>query len=456
MSVSFPELAAIRLGYGLSPLMPPPQSVAEVLASVDEAGPGADAVSLDEVRAAHVKLARLSKDRRDMGSDGQASYRAFARDLSMLRMVDLRRRLARALDAPAGFGERLVQFWADHFTIRADGAANQLMGLAFVDEAIRPHLGGHFADLLIAADTHPMMLRYLNQPGSFGPMSRTARKNPQRRLGLNENLAREMIELHTLGVNADYSQEDVRQLAELLTGLTYRPGSDLRFNRNQAEPGAEIVLGRSYGGDNPARIEDIHAVLRDLAGHPATARHLSRKLAVHFVSDRPGQRLIDDLTGVWRESDGHLPTVYAALVGHPDLQTSFRQKVRQPFDYLASAMRALGVSGAQILDKDPKRIRNEMNIPMIRMGQNWNRPIGPDGWPEPATDWITPQGLAARIEWSLKMPARLVADLPDPREFLVTALGGTASESLVWAVPKAESVPDGVAIVLASNDFNRR
>lgn len=457
MSISFPELAAIRLGYGLSPLTAPPETAQAVLASVAEAGPGPDAVTLEQVAQKRQQLRQLAEARKANAKSAQARYRAFNRELALLPMVDLRRRLARAVAAPAGFGERLVQFWADHFTIRADGSANQLLGMAFVDQAIRPHLNGRFEDMLIAADTHPMMLRYLNQNNSFGPGSRQAQNRPDRRLGLNENLAREAIELHSLGVGADYTQDDVRQLAELLTGLTYRPGEDQLFFPNMAEPGAETVLGRSYGGDGKAQLQDVQAVLTDLARHPATAQHLARKLAVHFGSDQPSDALVGDLAAVWAETSGDLPQVYAVLVNHPDLSRDFRQKARQPFEFIACSMRALGLSGDQVMALEPKRLRNGIAGALTRMGQPWNRPNGPDGWPEAAQHWITPQGLAARIEWALQMPTRLTpGELPDPRSFLESALGDTADEPLRWAVPKAESTLEGVAIVLASNAFNRR
>lgn len=459
MQPSFPELAAIRLGFGLSPLMPPPDSPQAVLDSVQVAAdPGPDAMTMQKFLQLTAKLQKLDKARKAGDGDALQKFRVHNNMLADLPIDDLTRRVARAVDAPAGFGERLVQFWSDHFTIRADGAANQPMGLAFVDEAIRPHINGNFADLLIAADTHPMMLRYLNQNASYGPNSAAAQnvRNRKRGLGLNENLAREAIELHTLGAGADYAQDDVRQLAELLTGLIWRRNDDRGFAPGMAEPGAETVLGRSYGGDGPARIEDIHAVLTDLARHPATARHLARKLAVHFVSDTPPDALVNDLAAVWRDTQGNLPMVYAALIGHPDLARNFRQKVRQPFDYLASGMRALGVTGDVIRGLDGKRQRNFLHVPLRRMGQPWTRPIGPDGWQEGADAWVTPQGLAARIEWSLQVPARLLTALPDPRGFLRTALGDTASEQLQWAVPKAESIIEGVAIVLASSEFNRR
>lgn len=457
MDLSFSQLAAIRLGFGLSPLMPAPEDASGVLDSVRLAcDPGPDGVTWDDLRDQSQRFAEVREARKSGGDAAVQRFRKVNRAMAALPRDDLRRRLARAVEAPAGFGERLVQFWADHFTIRADGAGNQLMGLLYVDQAIRPHLNGDFADLLIAADTHPMMLRYLNQTSSFGPNSRAARNNPGRALGLNENLAREMIELHTLGAGADYSQNDVRQLAELLTGLVWRRGDDRRFVPAMAEPGAETVLGRSYGGDEPAEMADIHAVMVDLARHPATAQHMARKLAVHFVSDQPSPELVQDLAAVWRDSGGHLPAVYAALVAHPALARDFRAKARQPFDYLVATTRALGVSGDQIRALPDQQMRRLYMEPMRRMGQAWTRPLGPDGWPEAAGAWITPQGLAARIEWALQAPSRLLSALPDPREMLVTALGTTAGDELVWAVPKAEFVLEGVAIVLASTEFNRR
>lgn len=458
MRFGFPELAAIRLGYGLSPHMDPPQTVDEVLASLRAAAPGPEAVSVDDARAAWKKRAELS-EARDTG--GEAAERAFAdqaRELRRMNWYDLQRRMARAVDAPAGFGERLVQFWADHFTVRSDFAPHQPLVLSFTDMAIRPYLVRPFEEMLFAAITHPIMLIYLDQNRSIGPRSVFARRRPERRgeFGINENLARELLELHTIGVGAAYTQRDVRELAQLLTGLTYQPENPEIFRPQRAEAGAETVLGRSYGGGRHPSIEDIRAVLTDLARMPETARHVSRKLAVHFFSDAPDEAAVARLAGVWQETGGDLAQVCRALVADPALADSFREKIRQPFDYMAAGLRALGLTGAQIMAWDQRQIMRVLIGPIQRMGQRWGAPLGPNGWPEEATAWITPQALAARINWSMSIPHLALDRLPDPRELLETALADTRSETLDRAVPGAETRREGIALILASNDFIRR
>lgn len=453
--VAYPELASIRLGYGLSPLIPPPPGPPDVMASVARAGADDNAVSMDQVRQLQLKDKALDKRFKAGDAAAEAEIRAARLDVRRRVNVTVQRNIVRALDAPSGFGERLVQFWCDHFTVSGGNPYGRLMAAAMRDEAIRPHVAGNFSDMLFAAATHPRMLLYLNQDRSFGPNSAFARKHPQRNLGLNENLAREMIELHSLGVGADYTQADVRQLAELLTGLIYLPGNGNAFLPNRAEPGAETVLGRSYGGKGPAVLDDIRAAIRDLALHPATARHLAHKLAVHFVDDDPPKGLVDRMAAAYADSGGDLPPVYAVLATGPELDSHFRRKLRQPYDFMIAALRGLGISGADIMALRPKLARNLLIEPLTAMGQAWERPRGPDGWPEEAANWATPQGLAARINWAMRVPGKL-RDLPDPRSLLEAALGQTASRELRWAVPKAESDREGVMIVLASADFNRR
>lgn len=451
MGFGFAEVAAIRLGYGLSPHWPPPADARAVLAEPALSGPGTDAMTTERATQMAARLQQAQQLRaQDLDSPDFAEARAA---LNVLPEQDLRRRLARALDAPCGFGERLVQFWCDHFTVRPMGVARFALALAFQDEAIRPHLNGRFEDMFVAAETHPMMLVYLDQITSRGPNSPFARRRPG--LGLNENLAREALELHSLGVGAAYSQADVRQLAELLTGLSYDLREGFVFRPQWAEPGAETVLGRSYGGGRP-NLADIHSALRDIARRPETARHLSRKLAVHFVADDPPEDLVQALTAAWQDSGGALPVVHEVLVTHPALPATLRHKVRQPLDLLAAGLRALGVTGAQVSALDQGLLRRALMQPLAAMGQPWGQPKGPDGWPERAQSWIAPQMLAARINWALRVPRLLLDELPDPRALVATALGGTQSAELSWAVPRAESAAEGVALVLASADFNRR
>lgn len=444
---------AIRLAYGLSPLMPPADT-AGMLASVAGAA-RPDGWTTEAATRAHLEFADV-RQARDEGTLTPEDYRAHVQDLEGRRLDALRARIARAAGAPAGLGERLVQFWSDHFTTVAQNPTQHLMAAAFVDEAIRPHLDSRFGDMLFAAVTHPMMLMYLNQNASVGPNSQFARRRPERRAGLNENLGREILELHTLGAGADYAQSDVRELAELLTGLTYNPRDDHRFRPQVAEPGAETVLGVTYGGPGTGGLAEIARALGDLAVHPATAWHMARKLATHFAADDPPQTLVADLAAAWSDSGGSLRAVNAALVAHPDLRATFGQKARQPFDYIAAALRALGMGAEEILALSRPQVRQHLLVPMQRMGQPFGKARGPDGWPEGAGDWITPQLLSARIEWALFTPPRLVEPLPDPRAFLSDVLGATASDALSRAVPRAESAREGVAIVLASTDFNRR
>lgn len=456
MSAAFPQLAAIRLGFGLSPLMPPPQTPEALLAGLDNAGPGPEAISIDEASAMSQQLGDLAKARKQGVASAEEEYRAYNQQMSQLVVRDLQRRLVRAVDDPTGFGERLVQFWADHFTVSPKGPAQNPLALAFVDEAIRPHLAGRFEDMFFAAETHPMMLIYLDQNSSRGPNSVFAQKQSGKGFGLNENLAREAMELHSMGVGAPYTQKDVRELAELLTGLSYNAKGGFSYNPNIAEPGAETVLGVRYGGMRRGGLDDIRNALRDIARRPETAQYVSRKLAVHFVSDQPSDALVQAMAQTWRETDGHLTEVYRVMIRHPELGANLRGKVRQPFDLLVSGFRALGIPGERIAAMEFPQLRGQTMDVLTRMGQMWLRPTGPDGWPEEAEAWVSPQLLAARITWAMQMPGRLVDPLPDPRELMQTAFGGTQSEALAWAVPKAESQAEGVALVLASNDFNRR
>lgn len=454
--VDYSELAAIRLGYGLSPRKPSPATPADLVAAISSAGPDRSAISVQDARDLQLQLAQTARGMNPDDANAVEARRLARRDVRTYSEQIQLIRFARAVGDAGGFGERLVQFWFDHFTVTNGTAVQSVMTAAYVDQAIRPNLTGRFADLMFAVETHPRMITYLNQDRSFGPNSPFSKRRRERNLGLNENLAREMIELHSLGVGADYAQRDVRQLAELLTGLTYSARDDRVFNPNMAEPGAETVLGVRYGGRGKASIDDIRAVIEDLAAHPATAAHISRKLAVHFIADDPPQELVDRLTQVWTDTGGDLSAMNLALAEAPELQTHFRQKLRQPFDFVVAALRGLGMGRNDVMALTPREFQAWLIRPMAGMGQRWGTPRGPDGWPEAAAAWATPQGLAARIDWAMRQFQQFVPEPPDPRVFMQASLGTTASEPLLWAVPKAESVREGLAVVLASADFNRR
>lgn len=446
-------IGAVRFGYGLpSPAHATPGAMLAALAGPDLAAqrwpiPGIEALRPDLAALETLRLAQ----RRDEPGAIEAYRASFAR-VEAVFLTTVRHTLARALDAPDGFRERLVAFWSDHFTTRARSTPDRSLPSALAEDAIRPNLTGRFADLLRAAVLHPAMLVYLDQVGSVGPASGFG---VRRRRGLNENLARELLELHTLGVGAGYDQRDVRELAEALTGLFYDHAGGFRFLPARAEPGAETILGATFGGDG-AQLRDVGRVLDSLAAHPETARHICRKIAVHFVADAPDPDLLAALQAAWHDSDGRLDAVYAALLSHPAAWAPQAQKARQPIDWMLAALRALGVTGADLMAWPDKALRRRILAPLQAMGQPWQAPRGPDGWPEAATAWISPQGLAARIQWAMTVPAQIRDPLPDPRDFADHALGPLAGPALRLAVTRAESAREGVGLVLAAPEFNRR
>lgn len=453
-----PEIAAIRFGYGLSPHIAPPQSpqaMLEALAAPDEMAraypiPGVAALAESFAQAREINRARRAgaPGAREALRDWRQANRE--RHAAMLRAT-----VARGVAAPDALRERLTRFWADHFTVKGRGTT-RLVVQSFVEDAIRPHVSAPFATMLRAAETHPLMLIYLDQASSIGPGSEVAARNAKkgRRRGMNENLARELLELHTLGVGGAYGQDDVRQLAELLAGLTVRRTSEGVFLPERGEPGAEQVLGRSYGGPRP-KLEDIHAALGDIAVHPDTAAHIARKLAVHFVSDSPPEGLVRHLRDAFVETAGDLGAVTRALLEHPAAWGPL-EKTKQPFDFIVSAGRALGLSGARVAGLDLQQTRRVLERPMALMGQKWEDPTGPDGWPEDSAHWLTPQGLAVRINWAMAAGRLRDIELPDPRALVRNALGGQAGPGLRFAARAAERQAEGVGIVLSSPDFQKR
>ncbi|MEM6729233.1 MAG: DUF1800 family protein, partial [Pseudomonadota bacterium] len=265
--------------------------------------------------------------------------------------------------------------------------------------------------------------------------------------------ARELMELHTLGVDGSYTQTDVRQLAELLTGLTLNDRIGFQFNPGLVEPGPEEVLGRIYEGD---QIEAIDAVLEDLAAHPDTARHLGWKLAMHFVSDAPSQALIDHIAARYSESGGNLGAATAALLEHPDAWEAGPGNVKWPFDFIGSGLRAIGMDAGAVSALESDRVRTNLRNPLSDMGQPWLRAPDPAGWDEEDETWITPQALAERVNWAMRMPRRLIDRIPDPRDVLALITKGAPPPELAFAVSAAETEEEGLGLVLASPSFQRR
>lgn len=446
-------LAHHRFGYGPRSGRLPSRSLAEQVTKAMRATRDFPVPDTAAVLAQHAAW-RAELRAHEPGSAPARETRRVLREAANAMIANnARLDLARAVQTEDGYAERLVRFWADHFTVRTGNPEARLLISAFADDAIRPHVAGRFSDMLRAAVLHPGMLGSLDQTSSVGPESQMGKR---RNLGLNENLGRELLELHTLGVDGGYTQTDVRQTALLLTGLGVNGELGTVFEPRRAEPGAETVLGRSYGGSGKARIEDIHQLLDDLAAHPTTARHLCSKLAVHFVSDTPDPGLVADLLAVWSRTDGDLLAVSIALAEHPAANRPVLEKARQPFDFIVCALRALGIKGEKVAAWNNRTLRRAALAPMASMGQRWQTPNGPDGWEEALDYWITPQALATRINWSMHMPSHLRPDLPDARKFVDDALAGLADDGLRRTVLRAERNAEGVGLVLASPQFNRR
>lgn len=444
-------VAAFRFGFGLPmPAGAPGDAPAMLvmLAGPDPAGADYPPLLLADVigvtRAAHEARVAARED------PTKAAYKEAVRAVEALAEAGFRTQIARALDSPDGLRERLVRFWADHFTVAHKNRLNAAVVAAYVDDAIRPHVAARFEDMLTAATLHPAMLIYLDQVASVGPASKFGLRQGK---GLNENLARELLELHTLGAGQGYAQGDVRELAELLTGLRVDPAKGTVFDARRAEPGAETVLGVAYDGDG---MDPIRAVLADLAVRPETARHVAGKLVTHFLTDEPMPDVAGALAKVWTDTGGDLAAVTGVMLDRPEFWDPGASKARNPMEFLIAALRAIGVTGAEVMVASQKDFRQLVLGPLAAMGQPMRGPAGPDGWPEVATDWITPQGMAARIDWAMRAPRRIRKTLPDPVALVPQVLGPRATERLTWAVARAESRPEALGLILAAPEFNRR
>jgi uncharacterized protein (DUF1800 family) len=372
---------------------------------------------------------------------------------------EARARLAHAVTTDRPFLERLTQFWSNHFAVSIDKIAVLGLAGAMEREAIRPHVLGHFSDLLLAVEKHPAMLMYLDNHLSVGPHSRAAMLagrfgKAKREIGINENLAREILELHTLGVAGGYTQRDVTTFAEAISGWSiggriararFDAGQSGEFHFREVfhEPGARRLLGKTYDEEGLAQGE---AVLRDLALAPATARHLATKLARHFIADAPPPAAIERIEKAWLASRGHLPSVYRALVASAEAWESPLAKFKTPADYLYSSYRALGV---------PVPAGRRALLAFEALGQRSLMPGSPAGWPDTSADWDGSSALLKRIAWADAVSQRLGSKY-NARELAPAMLGGTLSDATATAIARAESVTQALTLLLVSPEFLRR
>jgi uncharacterized protein (DUF1800 family) len=359
-------------------------------------------------------------------------------------LEEARARLDSALNADIGFADRLVWFWSNHFCVSADkGQVRALCG-AFEREAIRPYITGKFGDMLMAVETHPAMLFYLDNARSLGPHSMAGQRQGK---GLNENLAREILELHTLGVRTGYSQADVTSFAKVITGWSIVPlkqpenGGEFVFNPRMHEPGAQHVIDRDY---DDRGVEQGRAVLARLAVHPATAKHIATKLARHFVSDAPPQSLVDRLAKRFLASGGDLKQVSEELVTAPEAWDAPRMKMRRPGEWLVGAMRATGISPS-----DVRPLIQAQNL----LGEPLWRPPAPNGFSDDSAAWM--DGLAQRLDIANQF-ARRTGDLIDPQTVAEGSFGALLSNETQQTLARAESRQQAVALLLMSPEFQRR
>ncbi|SMG56477.1 DUF1800 domain-containing protein [Paraburkholderia susongensis] len=412
----------------------------------------------------------------------QAERKALRAEILGLYRSSVNARVASALTTSTPFVERLVHFWANHFAVSTEKPGVAVLAGSFEAEAIRPHVLGRFEDMLVAVERHPAMQLFLDQTRSVGPDSmaalRAAQRNPENKRGLNENLAREIMELHTLGVRSGYSQDDVTEFARALTGWTLAgnparaganavsnananananaianagrraPGQDAEpgsfvFRPALHEPGARTIMGRRY--DEPGEQQAL-AILIDLANSPATAQHVGTKLARHFVADNPPPGVSERLAAAFERSGGDLPTVYRALIDMPEAWAPQAVKFKTPWEWTISSMRGLGWQDLGNLQSAPI---------FTQLGQPVWRPGSPAGYDDIAASWAAPDALVRRVEVAQRFAAR-VGDRLDARTLGHTLLAGSLSEPTASAVSRAESASTAIALLLVSPDFQRR
>ena len=346
-----------------------------------------------------------------------------------------------AINAETGLVERLVWFWSNHFCVNADAT---VMAGGYEREAIRPHVLGRFSDMLLAVESHPAMLLYLDNAQSIGPDS-VAGINRDK--GFNENLGREILELHTLGVRTVYSQTDVANFAKVLTGWTILPtvsdpdhGGEFVFLRRAHQPGAETIMDNIYADTG---VEQGRTVLADLARHPATARHVATKLARHFVADEPPPTLVDRLTQRFLDSDGDLKQVTEALVTSPEAWDPEQKKIKLPGEWLVAMLRATG---------EPVDIVRMLRAQAL-LGEPLWRPPAPKGFSDDNAAWI--DGMGQRLDIANAVAHR-EGLAHEPEAVIETALGPLASAETRQAIVRAESRPQALTLLVMAPEFQRR
>jgi uncharacterized protein (DUF1800 family) len=344
------------------------------------------------------------------------------------------------------FAERLVWFWTNHFTVSVTQGRTLSFAGAFEREAIRPHITGTFADMLLAVAMHPAMLVYLNNAQSIGPGSPLGQRSKR---GLNENLGRELMELYSLGVDGGYTQGDVIAMAKLLTGWGLDPdnANGFGFFPNRHEPGTITLRGKDYAPG----LAGGTAAIRDLGHDPHTAHYIATKFATAFIADAPSPQSVARLEKSFRDTGGNLKALALTAIDDPAAWTPGPGKLRTPVEYVTAAYRTLdlpkGANAQQQTLAAMATVRSMGEFPMSAPS--------PKGWALTSDAWSGPDAVLNRIEWAKQVGARL------PRDFNAMAaaeqgLGPLLSAATRSAMAAAETPGDAVALLLCSPEFQRR
>jgi len=386
---------------------------------------------------------------RKMSADQKKLLEVF-RTYVQLYVREMGARFALGFTTERPFAERLVWFWSNHFTVSAQNPRDIMFAGAFEREAIRPNINGRFEDLLLAVVRHPAMLLYLDNAQSLGPDSMAGVVTGK---GLNENLGRELMELHTLGVDGGYTQGDVIAMAKLLTGWSLDPGgtgTGFRYYPARHEPGAIVLRGKTYPGGEEGGI----AAIKDLAQDPATARHIARKFAVQFIADDPPAASIERLQKNFLQTGGDLHALAETAVGDPAGWRPDSGKMRSPVEYVTASMRLVGWPRTTVADDRDKQVKGIMAAARL-MGEFPLAPPSPKGWPDQSDAWSGPDAVLNRIEWARELGNKL----PNGFDALAVGEGGLGPllrPATRAAMSKATNSGEAIALLVASPEFQRR
>jgi uncharacterized protein (DUF1800 family) len=374
--------------------------------------------------------------------------KAFFKEKVKDYLREMAARFALGFTTEKPFSERLVWFWSNHFTVSAlSGPAVTEVG-AFEREAIRPHITGKFEDMLVAVTRHPAMQLYLNNVASIGPNSLAGKLSGR---GLNENLGRELMELHTLGVDGGYTQADVIALAKILTGWSLDKdgtGQGFRYYPARHEPGDVVLRGKTYPstGDDGQGLAALH----DLAHDPATARHVARQFATAFVSDNPSPESVARLEHVFNNTGGDLKAFAVAVVDDPAAWKPDAGKLRSPIAYITAALRMLDWPQGGDREQQLKGIMAATRL----MGEFPLAASSPKGWPLKSDAWSGPDAILNRLQWARELGNKMPQNF-DAMRVADGALGPLIKPATRTAMKSASNGGEALALLVASPEFQR-